>query len=199
MSTELVKPSNHLILCHHFSFSLQSFPASGSFLMSQLFTSGGQSIGVSASASVFPMPSSSLKGILFPTVTIWKHIKSKYTEFENFLSTLQLNGRTLYMCNHHIWFCCPLLLLPSIFPSIRVFSNELALCIKWPGCWSFNFSISPSNEYSRLNRIDWFDLLVYKGLWRVFLNTTVWKHQFFGTQLSLRSNSHIWTWLLEKP
>ena len=90
-----------------FSSCLQCFPASASFPMSQLFTSGGQSIGVSASASVFPMPSSSLKGILFPTLNIWKHIKSKYTEFENFLRALQLNGRTLYTCNHHIWFCCP--------------------------------------------------------------------------------------------
>ena len=89
-----------------FSSCLQCFPASASFPMSQLFTSGGQSIGVSASASVFPMPSSSLKGILFPTLNIWKHIKSKYTEFENFLHTLQSNGRTLYTCNHHIWFCC---------------------------------------------------------------------------------------------
>ena len=57
--------------------------------------------------------------------------------------------------------CCPLLLLPSIFPSIRVFSNEPALCIRWPKYWNFSFSISPSNEYSRLIsfRIDWFDLL----------------------------------------
>ena len=60
---------------------------------------------------------------------------------------------------------CPLLLLPSIFPSIRVFSNELALRIRWPKYWSFSFSISPSNEYSRLIsfRIDWFDLLAVQG------------------------------------
>ena len=76
----------------------------------------------------------------------------------------------------------------SIFASIRVFSNESALRIRWPKYWSFSFSISPSNEYSGLNisfRIHWFDLLQYKGLSRVFSNTTVQKHQFFGAQLSL--------------
>ena len=63
---------------------------------------------------------------------------------------------------HHLIFCCPLLLLPSIFPSIRVFSNESALCIRWPKCWSFSFNISPSNEYSGLIsfRMDWLDLAV---------------------------------------
>ena len=76
-----------------------------------------------------------------------------------------------------------LLLLPSLFPSIRVFSNELALCIRWSKYWSF--SICPSNEYSELIsfRIVWFDLLAAKGLSRVFSNTTVQKHQFFSTQL----------------
>ena len=91
--------------------------------------------------------------------------------------------------------CHPLLFLPSIFPSIRVFSNESTLCIKWPKYWSFSFSISPFNEYSGLIsfRINWFDLLVSKGLSRIFSNTTVQKHQFFGTQPSLWSNSHIHT------
>ena len=67
------------------------------------------------------------------------------------------------MPSNHLILCCPLLLLPSVFPSIRVFSNELALCIRWPKCWSFSFSISPSSEYSRLIffRIDWFDLAAY--------------------------------------
>ena len=74
--------------------------------------------------------------------------------------------------------CCPLLLLPSSFPSIRVFSIESALCIRWPKYWSFSFSISLSNEYSGLIsfRIDWFDLLAVQGLSRVFSNTTVQKH-----------------------
>ena len=89
---------------------------------------------------------------------------------------------------------------PSIFPSIRVFSNELVLHIRWPKYWSFSFSISHSNEYSGLIsfRIQWFDLLQRKGLSTVFSNTTVQKNQFFGTQPSLWSNSHICTWLLEK-
>ena len=65
----------------------------------------------------------------------------------------------------HLILCCPLLLPPSIFPSIRIFSNELAVCIRWPKDWSFCFSISPSNEYSELIsfRIDWFDLLAVQG------------------------------------
>ena len=91
------------------------------------------------------------------------------------------------------------LLLPSIFPSIRFFSNESVLRIRWSKYWSFSFSISPSNEYS-----DWFPLgwtgwisLQSKGLSKVFSNTTVQKHQFFSAQLW--SNSHIHTWLLEKP
>ena len=89
--------------------------------------------------------------------------------------------------------CCPLLLLPSIFPSIRVFSNELALRIRWPKCWRFNFSISPSNEYSGLIslRIDWLDLLAVQGLSRVFSSTRIKKYKFFSTQPSLWSNSHI--------
>ena len=88
----------------------------------------------------------------------------------------------------------PLLLLPSIFPSTRVFSNESVLHIRWPKHWSFSFSISPSNEYSGLIsfKIDRFDLTV-QGILKIFSNTTVQKHQFLGIQLSLWSNSHIHT------
>ena len=80
-----------------------------------------------------------------------------------------------------------LLPLPSIFPSIWVFSNESALCIRWPKYWSFSFSISPSNEYSRLIsfRIDWFDLLAVQGTLKSLLHTTVQKHGFFGALPSL--------------
>ena len=69
------------------------------------------------------------------------------------------------MPSNHLILCCPLLLLPSRFPSIRVFSNELVLCIKWPQYWSFSFSISPSNEYSGLIsfRMDWLELLAVQG------------------------------------
>ena len=103
--------------------------------------------------------------------------------------------------SNHLILCHPLLLLPSIFLSIRVFSNESVLHIRWPNYWSFSFNISPSNEHP-----DWFPLgwtgwisLQSKGLSRVFSNATVQKHQFFGAQLSSQSNSHIHTWPLEKP
>ena len=114
-------------------------------------------------------------------------------------SLLRLTSTELMMPSTHLIFCCPLLLLPSMFPGIRVFYNELALCIRWPKSWSF--SISPSSEYSRLIsfRIDCFNFLTVKGLSRVFSSTTVWKHQSFSVQPSLWSNCHICTWLLERP
>ena len=93
--------------------------------------------------------------------------------------------------NHHI-LCCPLLLLPSIFPSIRVFSHESALCIRWPKYWSFSFSISPSNEYSGLIsfRIDWLDLLAAQGTLKSLFQhhsskaSILWPSAFFMVQLS---------------
>ena len=93
------------------------------------------------------------------------------------------------MPSSHLILCHPLLPLPSIFPSIRVFSNESALRIRWPKYWSFSFNISPSSEHPGLIsfRMDWLDL----RLSRVFSNTIVQKHQFFGAQLSSQSNSHI--------
>ena len=89
--------------------------------------------------------------------------------------------------SNHLNLCCRLLLLPSIFLSFRVFSNESALLIRWPKYWTFNFSISPSNEYSGLIsfRMDWLDLLAIPRDSSVFSNTIVRKHQFFGAQLSL--------------
>ena len=98
------------------------------------------------------------------------------------------------MPSSHLILCCPLL-LPLIPLSIRVFSNESTLLMKWPKYWSFTFSISPSNEHPGLIyfRMDWLDLLAARGLSRVFSNTTDQKHQFFGTQLSSPSNSHIHT------
>ena len=102
---------------------------------------------------------------------------------------------------NHLILCHPLLLVLSFFPRIRVFSNELVLPIRWPKYWNFSFSISPSNEYSGLFsfRMHWLDILAVQRLSRVYSNTTVQKHQFFIAQLSLWSNTHIWTWLLEKP
>ena len=102
-------------------------------------------------------------------------------------SQLKLISTELVMPSSHLILCNPLLFLPSVFPSIRVFSNESVLHFWWPKYWSFSFSISPSNEYSGLIsfRMDWLNSLQSKGLSRVFSNTTVQKHQIFGTQLSL--------------
>ena len=95
------------------------------------------------------------------------------------------------MPSNHLILCHPLLLLPSTFPSIRVFPKDSVLRIRWPKYCSFSFSISPSNEYPGLIsfRTNRFDLLAVKGLSRVFSSTIVQKHQFFGAQLSLWSSS----------
>ena len=89
----------------------------------------------------------------------------------NSQSLLKLMSIELVMLSNHPILCHPLFLLPSIFPSIRVFSNELALCIRWPKYWSYSFSIRPSNEYSGLIsfRIDWFYLLAVQGTLNSFL------------------------------
>ena len=109
-------------------------------------------------------------------------------------SLLKLMSIESVMPFNDLILCCSLLLLPSIFRSIRVFSNELALCIRWPKCWSFSLSIGPSIEYSGLIslRIDWLDLLAVQGLSRVFSNTTVQKYQFFGAQLSSQFVHNHW-------
>ena len=96
------------------------------------------------------------------------------------------------MPSNHLILCRPLLLLPSIFPSIRVFSNESALHIRWPKYWSFSFSISPSNEYSGLISfgIDWLDLLAVQGTLKSLLQhhsskaSIIWHAAFFTVQLS---------------
>ena len=98
----------------------------------------------------------------------------------------------LVMQSNHLILCRPLLLLPSVFPSIRVFSNELALCIRWPKFWSLNFSISPSYEYLGLIsfRIDWFDLLDVQGTLKSLIQhhsskvSILWYSAFFIVQLS---------------
>ena len=111
-----------------------------------------------------------------------------YTIFQSLLKFMSIE---LVILSSYLILCPPRLLLPSIFPSIRVFSKELALRIRWPKYWSFSFGISPSYEHPGLisSRIS----LQSKGLSRVFSNTTVQKHQFFSTQLSSQSNSHIYT------
>ena len=116
----------------------------------------------------------------------------------NSQSALKLMFIKSAMPSNHFVFYCLLLQLPSIFPSIRVFSNESVLPIRWPKYWSFNFSINPSNEYSGpiSFRMDWVDLLAVQGTLKSLLQyLTVQRNQFFGNQLSLWSNSHIHTWL----
>ena len=194
-----------------FPFCPQFFPVSGFCPTSWLFASGGQSIGASASASVLPMniqswlPFSSVSvqslSCAWLFVTPWTTALQASRSIINSQSLPKLMSMESVMPSNHLILCRPLLLLPSIFPSIRIFSNESALRMRWPKYWSFSFSISPSNEYS-----EWFPLgltgliaLQSKGLSRVFSSTTIWKHQFFSTQPSLWSNSHIHIWLLEKP
>ena len=120
-------------------------------------------------------------------VTPWTAAHQASLSITNSWSLLKLMSVGLVMPSNHLILCCPLLLLPSIFPSIRVFYNESVLRIRWPKYWSFSFNISPSNEHSGLIpfRIDWLDLLAVQGLSRVYSNTMVQKHQFFATQLSL--------------
>ena len=98
------------------------------------------------------------------------------------------------MPSNHLILCHPLLLLPSIFPNIRVFSNESGLRIRWPKYWSFSFNISLFNEHPGLIfRMDWLDLLTVQGTFKSLLQQHSSKASFFGAQLSSQSNSHIHT------
>ena len=119
-------------------------------------------------------------------MTPWTTTRQASLSITNSQSLLKFISIELVMPSNHLMLCCALLLLLSIFLSIRVFSNESALCIRWPQYWSFSFNISPSNEHSGLIsfRMDWLDLLAVRRLSRVFSNTTVQKHQFFRAQLS---------------
>ena len=111
---------------------------------------------------------------------------------QQLLELLKLTSIELVMPSNHLIFCRPLLLLPSIFPSIRVFSNESVLRIRWPKCWSFSFSSSPSNEYSGLIsfRIDWYELFAVQGTLKSLLQhhsskASILQHSaFFMVQLS---------------
>ena len=105
------------------------------------------------------------------------------------------------MPSSHLTLWHPLLLLPSVFPSIRDFASESSLHIQWPKYWSFSFSISLSSEYSQLifRQIDCFDLLAVQETLEIFSSTIVQRHQFFGALSSLWSNSHNYTWPMERP
>ena len=137
-----------------------------------------------------------------PFVTPWIAARQASLSITNSQSSLRFKSIESVMPSSHLILCRPLLLLPPIPPIIRVFSNESTLHMRWPKYLGFSFSIIPSKEIPGLIsfRMDWLDLLAVQ--WtarRVFSNTTVQKHQFFGAQLSSQSNSHIHTWPLEKP
>ena len=125
-------------------------------------------------------------------VTPWTAEHQASLSFTNSQSLFKLTSIESVMPSNHLVLCCPLLLLFSIFPSIRVFSNESALCIRWPKYWSFSFSISPSNEYSKLIffRIDWCDLLVVQVILKSLCQhhslkaSLLWHSDFFMVQLS---------------
>ena len=125
--------------------------------------------------------------------TPWTAASQASLSVTNSWSLLKLMSIVLVMPSNHLILCCPLLLLPSIFPSIRVFSNELVLRIRWPNYWNFSFSISPSNEYSGLISfgMDWVDLLAVQGTLKNLLQhdsskALILRHSaFFMVQLSL--------------
>ena len=118
-------------------------------------------------------------------VTSWSAAFQASLSFTISWSLLKLMSIELVMPSNHFVLCCPLLLLPSVFPRIRVFSNESALCIRWPKYWSFSFGIGPSNEYSGLISfgIDWFHLV------QRTLKSLLQHHNskaFFGAQPSFK-------------
>ena len=123
-----------------------------------------------------------LLSCLLLSATPWTAACQASLSITNSCSLLKLTSIMSVMPSNHLILPHPLLLPPSIFSSIRVFSNELVLCIRRPKYWSFSFNISPSNEHLGL---DWLDLLAVQGLSRVFSSTTVQKHQCFCAQLSL--------------
>ena len=133
--------------------------------------------------------------------TPWITARQAFLSIINSRSLFKLMSIKSVMPSSHLIICHPLFLLPRIPPSIRVFSNESTLRMRWPKYWSFSFSISPSSEYPDWSPLGWtsWTSLQSKGLSRVFSNTAVQKHQFFGVQPSSQSNSHIHTWPQEKP
>ena len=131
----------------------------------------------------------------------WTAASQAFLSFTIFKSLFKLMSIWSVMPSDHLILCCPLLLLPSIFPSIRVFSNESALCIRWTKYWSFSFNISLSNDYARLIsfRTDWLDFLTVQGTLKSLHQHHSSKASIFSAQLSLSSNSYIHTQLLAKP
>ena len=133
--------------------------------------------------------------------TPWIAARQASLFITNSRSSLRLMSIESVMPSSRLILGRPLLLLPPIPPSIKVFSSESTLRVRWPKSWSFSFSIIPSKEHPGLIsfRMDWLDLLAVQGTLKSLLQHHSSKHQFFGAQLSLWSNSHIHTCLLEKP
>ena len=153
-----------------------------------------------------PIISVQLLGSVQLFVTPWTAACQASLAIINSWSLLKLMSIELMTPSNHLTPCCPLLLLPSVFPSKRIFSNKSLLCIRWWKYWSFSFIRTEYSSVLPMNIQDWFPLgstgwisLQSKGLLRVFPNTTVQKNWFFSTQPSLWSKSHICTRLLEKP
>ena len=134
-------------------------------------------------------------------VTPWTAARQASRSFTIFRSLLKFMSVASVMLSKHLILCHPLLLLPSVFPSVRDFSHESSLYIRWSKYWRFSFSISHSDEYSGLIsfRIDWFDLLAVQGTLKSLLQHHGSKASILWCSASLWSSSHIRTWLLEKP
>ena len=124
--------------------------------------------------------------VVSDSTTPWIAVCQASLSITNSQSSLRLTSIESVMPSSHLILCCPLFLLPPISPSLRDFSNESTLHMRWPKYWSFSFSISPSKEHPGLIsfRMDWLNLLTVQGTLKSLLNTTVQKHQFFGAQLS---------------
>ena len=130
--------------------------------------------------------------VMSDSATPWTAALQTSLSITNSQTLLKLGSIELVIPSNHLILCHPLLLPPSVFPSIRVFTNEAAVHIRWPKYWSFSFSISPSNEYSGLIsfRMDWFDLLAVQGTLKSLLQhhtskaSILWHSAFFTVQLS---------------
>ena len=142
-----------------------------------------------------------IHSVMSDSATPWTIAHQASLSFTISQSLLKFMSVESVIPSNHLILCHPLLLLPLIFSSIRVFSNESALNIRWPVYWSFSFSISPSNEYSGLIsfRIDWFDLLAVQGTLKSLLQHPSSKASISQCSTFFMVHSHICTWLLEKP
>ena len=148
------------------------------------------------------IPSVQFSSVAQLCLTLWDPMdcsKQASLSIINARSLLKLMSIEAVMPSNHLILCRPLLFLPSIFPSIRVFSNKSALHLRWPKYWSFSFSISPSNEYSGLIffRIDWLDLLAIQGTLKSLQHhsskaSILWHLAFFIVQLSHPSTHNYW-------